>query len=127
MNRIKTRKNRSLITTVYTDEAAGSADTAVRLLIRFRDIEGFVAKYAALRDLDHSADEGNHSREIKAAADEREILDMLAVRHCGKLYLAGTYRDIRAGVGINMKASEVLITLPGEHAALADEMVRQVT
>jgi hypothetical protein len=126
MNRIKTRKNRNLITTVYTDEAAGSIESAVRLLIRFRDLDGFEAKYAALRDLDHSADEGNHSREIRTNADESEILNMLASHPCGKLYLGGTYRDIRAGIGIQMKTGEVLITLPGEHADLAEEMVRRM-
>ena len=123
MNRIKTRKNRALMTAVYTDDAAGSTESAVRLLMQFRNIDGFEAGYAALRDLDRSADEGNHSRQIRTNAEEQEILEMLAAQPCGKLYLAGTYREVRVGIGINMKTSEVLITLPGEHISLADVLV----
>ena len=126
MNRIKTRKNRGLLTAVYADDAAGSPETAVSLLMLFRDMDGFESQYIALRDLERSAEEGSRSRRLQAGAVGREVLDALAAQPCGKLYLAGRYRGFRTGIGIDLKASRVLITLPGEQIALADEMVEKI-
>ena len=126
MNRIKTRKNRGLTTVIYTDETAGRTETAVRLLVLCREIEGFEPGYAALRDLDRSADEGNHSRQLRTGLTEEEIMAALAEQPCGKLYVSGKYQGVRTGIGINMKTSEVSVTLPGEHVALADEIVAKL-
>ena len=103
MIRIGERKNNRLITVIYTDEAAGKKRSAIRLLLKFRKTEGFEPRYITLRDLDHSADEGNHSREMRVGATEKEISDAMAEHPCGKLYLAGSYQGVRTGIGIDMK------------------------
>ena len=61
------RSNGKLTTWIYEDESLRSVEAAAGRIAYAAALEGFEPKYIALRDLEHSADEGSDSRELRAA------------------------------------------------------------
>ena len=114
MNLIEKRGSGKLATWIYEDKSLRSVESAADRIATAAGLEGFEPKYIALRDLEHSADENNDSRELRADAGKNEILAALIAKPCDRLFLSGKYRGIRVGVGIDLKKFELSITLPDD-------------
>ena len=108
------RSNGKLTTWIYEDESLRSVEAAAGRIAYAAALEGFEPKYIALRDLEHSVDEGSDSRELRADAGKNEILAALAAKSCDRLFLSGKYQDVRVGVTIDQKSFGLSITLPEE-------------
>lgn len=122
MNLIEKRSSGKLATWIYEDKLLRSVESAADRIAFAAALEGFEPKYIALRDLEHSADEGNDSRELKADAGKSGILAALAAKPCDRLFLSGKYRGVRVGVGIDLKKFELSITLPDDRLDIMDSL-----
>lgn len=122
MKLIEKRRSGKLATWVYEDESLQSAESAAERIACAAALEGFAAKYIALRDLKHSADEDNNSRELKADAGPNEILAALTATPCDRLFLSGEYLGVRAGIGIDLKDFGLSITMPDDRPDVPESL-----
>lgn len=122
MNLIRKRKNGKRTTWIYTDGALADAASAVKYLTGTASSADFEAQYIALRDLAHSADEGNTSRQMKPDTDAGDILEALTAQPYNRIFLSGKYRGVRAGIGISLRTFELSVTLPDDRPDLAEAL-----
>jgi len=99
----------------------------VDYLFRIASLEKLHVEYIALRDPEHSADEGNSSRQFPPDASAGEIREALAACPCARLYLAGKYRRANAGIGIDMRSSEVSVTMYASQREHMEELAGEIS
>ncbi len=114
------QENNQLVSFSYTDQTIGNRHAAVCALVRAAG--QLSARYIALRDLEHSGDEGNDSRQLRGDATSQDILEALTEKTCDRLFLAGTWKDVSVGVGISLTDWQIQITLPADRADLAEQV-----
>ena len=120
MNREDSRANGKTMTFHYSEPTVKNIKAAAGWLVRAAKAEGFEANYMALRDLSHSADEGNASRQLKKDTSAEELLAAYEVSPCGRLYLSARYKGTGVGIGIDTAGFGITVTLPEGCGELLD-------
>ena len=122
MRRCELRENGNTVTCIYDQPVAQNMQEAVNWLIGMEGIDGFETVYVALRDLSHSSDEGNASRQFGKDIDVAQLLKALKETSCERLHLAGRLCGVPVGIGISLKDFIPSITVPKEHVELAEKI-----
>ena len=124
MRRCELRENGNTVTCIYDQPVVRNTQEAVNWLIGMERIDGFETIYVALRDLSHSSDEGNASRQFGKDIDVAQLLKALKETSCERLHLAGRLCGVSVGIGISLKDFIPSITVPKEHVELAEKIER---
>lgn len=122
MRLIREYRTGRLNTRVYGSKAVRDAETAARFIAGAAALEEFHAKYIALRDTEHSPDEGNGSRQLRPDAPAEEIRQALAEGSCARLYLSGRYGRANAGIGVDLGNYELSVTLSAGQAERTEKL-----
>ena len=115
-----------LNTLVYQQESIRDESSAVDYLFSIAALENLHVEYIALRDPEHSADEGDSNRQFSPDTSAEVIRETLATYSCARLYLAGKYRRANAGIGIDMRSSEVAVTMYAKQREHMEELVAEI-
>ena len=105
-------KNGKTITCRFSFEQIRDVASAAGWLTRVAKLKGFTANYYAFRDLSRNSDEGGVSRQLKGECTAKEILDSYLGQPCEKLYLSGNYEGAPLGIGVDLAAFTVDMTVP---------------
>lgn len=122
MKRIANQETFGILTCVYGETGLRDAESVARCVERLARLEGFEAKYIALRDLEHGADEGNASRQLRPDAPRQDIVEALLARTYDRLFLSGSFEGARVGVGVDLRTYELMLSVPGGRTGLAEKL-----
>ena len=111
MKLIEKRESGRLMTTAYQHGVITDRGSAASFIARVAALEEIRPNYIALRDLQHSTDEGSRSRELPGDAPPEEITRFLDQYPYDRLFLSGKYKRLRVGIGIDLKDFILEITL----------------
>ena len=126
MKLIREYRSGKLNTQVYQQEKTRNGSTAVDYLFSIAALENLHVEYIALRDSEHSADEGNSSRQFPPDTPAGTIREALAACSCARLYLAGKYKRAYAGISIDMQSSEVSVTMYARQREHMEELIAEI-
>ena len=126
MKLIREYRTGKLNTKVYGLEGIRDESSATEYLLRIAALENLHAEYIALRDPEHSADEGNGSRQFAPDVSAPEIREALAACACARLYLAAKYKRAYAGIGIDRHSAEVSITMYAKQREHMEELTAEI-
>ena len=126
MKMIREYRTGKLNTRVYELENSRDESSAVDYLFRIAALDNLHAEYIALRDPEHSADEGSGSRQFSPDASAAEIREALAACACARLYLAAKYKRAYAGIGIDRHSSEVSVTMYAKQREHMEELTAEM-
>lgn len=126
MKLIREYRTGKLNTRVYEQEKIRDELSAADYLFRIAALENLRVEYIALRDPEHSADEGNGSRQFPPDTSAGEIREALAATPCARLYLAGKYKRAHAGIGIDSRSSEVSVTMYAKQREHMEELAAEI-
>ena len=124
---IRARINGQNVTCYFREEDVRDMQSAVGLIVRIAGMEGFEARYIALRDLDGDPGQDNDSRQLAPGAGEQEILEACKGKEYDRLYLAGRLQDSSVGIGVDLKTFEVSVTVPRGCRELIGKLSQAVT
>ena len=127
MELIREYKTGRLVTRVYRHDAVRDMASAISFLIAAAGLERFHPQYISLRDLEHSPDEGNGSRQFPPDVSAEEIQKALAVNPRAKLYLSGRFQRASAGVGIDMLSFELSLTMSAKQKERMEELAAMLS
>lgn len=111
MKLIEKRENNRLMTWTYLHGDIRDCGSAASFIARIAALEEIKPNFIALRDLQHSTDEGSQSRELPGNAPPEEITRFLDRYPYDRLFLSGKYKRLRVGIGIDLKDFILEITL----------------
>ena len=127
MSTDRTRINGQNVTCYFREEDVRDPQSAVGMIVRIAGMEGFEARYIALRDLDGDPGQANKSRQFAPGIGEQEILAACEGKGVDRLYLAGRLQDAPVGIGVDLKSFEIAVTVPRRRRELIGTLSRVVT
>ena len=126
MKLIREYRTGKMNTRVYEQEKIRNGSSAVDCLFGIAALESLQVSYIALRDTEHSADEGNGSRQFSPDASAGEVLKALEACPGARLYLAGKYKRANAGIGIDQHSGEVSVTMYATQREHMEELTAEI-
>lgn len=125
MKRLRMTEDARFTTVYFHTASVRDSASAARWIAGAAALAEMQGRYIALRDLSHSADEGRADVQLDPTADSAELFTALKSGHYDRLFLAGTFSSTRVGLGVDLNAYELAITVPAGQSALAETIMEQ--
>lgn len=127
MSTDRARINGQNVTCYFREKDVHDLQSAAGLIVRIAGMEGFEARYIALRDLDGDSGQDNKSRQFAPGTGVQEILAACEGKGFDRLYLAGRLQDAPVGIGVDLKSFEIAVTVPCSRRELIGTLSQAVT
>ena len=127
MSTDRARINGQNVTCYFREKDVHDPQSAAGLIVRIAGMEGFEARYIALRDLGGDPGQANKSRQFAPGTGEQEILAACEGKGFDRLYLAGRLQDSPVGIGVDLKSFEIAVTVPRSRRELIGTLSQAVT